>query len=92
MLKRRLKNLYTEKPSYIDYIKSTKQVPIATDTALANEQHYEIPPSFFEIILGPRLKYSSCYWSKGATDLAMAEDEILRLTCERAQIQDQWFV
>ncbi|WP_156514216.1 GAF domain-containing protein [Planctomyces sp. SH-PL14] len=26
----------------------------------ANEQHYEIPPAFFEAVLGPRCKYSCC--------------------------------
>jgi len=31
----------------------------------ANEQHYELPPRFFQIVLGERLKYSGCYWPEG---------------------------
>ncbi|MBM3146795.1 MAG: hypothetical protein FJ000_02755 [Actinobacteria bacterium] len=34
--------------------------PIATAPRRANEQHYELPPAFFRLFLGPRLKYSSC--------------------------------
>ena len=37
---------------------------IALEIDKANEQHYEVPPEFFEIVLGPHLKYSSCYWGK----------------------------
>ncbi len=36
--------------------------PIAEHMAAANEQHYELPPEFFELILGPRLKYSCCLY------------------------------
>ncbi len=32
--------------------------PIAVHTQEANEQHYELPPEFFRLVLGPRLKYS----------------------------------
>ena len=62
--------------------------PIAVHTELANEQHYEVVPAFFEAILGPHLKYSSGYWSPGATSLPEAEAAMLQLSCERAQIQD----
>ena len=62
--------------------------PIAVHTELANEQHYEVVPAFFEAILGPRLKYSSGYWGPGATSLPEAEAAMLQLSCERAQIQD----
>src|ERR1700722_233245 len=36
--------------------------PIAERTASANEQHYELPPEFFELFLGPQMKYSSAWW------------------------------
>jgi cyclopropane-fatty-acyl-phospholipid synthase len=62
--------------------------PIALHTDLANRQHYELPASFFETVLGPRLKYSCCYWSAGVTTLAQAEDAMLALTCERAGLAD----
>lgn len=28
----------------------------------ANEQHYEVPTRFFELMLGPHLRYSSALW------------------------------
>ena len=39
---------------------------IALDTDLANEQHYEVPADFFQLVLGKHLKYSSGYWDRGA--------------------------
>ena len=62
--------------------------PIAEHTASANEQHYELPPAFFELLLGPRMKYSSALWSEGVHDLAGAEEAMLRLTATRAGIAD----
>jgi cyclopropane-fatty-acyl-phospholipid synthase len=62
--------------------------PLALSTETANEQHYEVPAEFFEIVLGPRLKYSSGYWPEGVDTLARAEDAMLGLTCERAGLED----
>jgi cyclopropane-fatty-acyl-phospholipid synthase len=62
--------------------------PIAIDVAAANEQHYEVPAPFFELALGPRLKYSCCYWDERTRDLAAAEEAMLELTARRANIQD----
>ena len=62
--------------------------PIAEHVERANEQHYELPPAFFELLLGPRLKYSSALWSEGVHDLTGAEEAMLRLTAQRAQIAD----
>ena len=57
--------------------------------AKANEQHYEVPPEFFfALVLGPRMKYSSCFWPDGVETLAAAEEAMLVLTCERARIED----
>jgi cyclopropane-fatty-acyl-phospholipid synthase len=61
---------------------------IAVATDKANEQHYELPPDFFQLMLGPRLKYSSCHWSSVDQGLGEAEEEMLRLTSERADIRD----
>jgi len=38
--------------------------------------------------LGKRLKYSSCYWPKNVKSLAEAEESMLQLVCQRAQILD----
>jgi cyclopropane-fatty-acyl-phospholipid synthase len=62
--------------------------PIAVETAAANEQHYELPTRFFQLCLGKRLKYSSGLWSDGISTLDAAEEAMLRLSCERAQIRD----
>lgn len=62
--------------------------PIAEVPEVANEQHYELPARFMELILGPRMKYSGCLWFRGAQSLAEAEEAMLELTCERAGIRD----
>ena len=62
--------------------------PIAVATATANAQHYELPPPFFERVLGPRVKYSSARWPPGVASLADAEAQMLELTTERAEIAD----
>jgi cyclopropane-fatty-acyl-phospholipid synthase len=61
---------------------------IALVPELANEQHYEVSPAFFARVLGARLKYSSGLWSRGVRDLDSAEEAMLRLCCERAQLGD----
>ena len=63
--------------------------PIALHTELANQQHYELPPAFFQRIMGEHLKYSSCYWPSEVTTLSEAEAAMLALTCERAQLMDR---
>jgi len=62
--------------------------PIAVATDAANEQHYELPAEFFETVLGPELKYSSCLWPDGVGSLAQAERTMLEVTCQRAGIED----
>lgn len=70
------------------FVEQMKQSPIALRTDSANAQHYEVPAAFFEAVLGPRLKYSSAFYPEGCTSLAAAEEGMLRLTCERAQLAD----
>jgi len=62
--------------------------PLAEQMSAANEQHYEVPAAFYEQVLGPRLKYSCCLFADGNEPLAEAEERMLELTCERAQIED----
>ena len=62
--------------------------PIAIETAAANEQHYEVPTRFFQLCLGNRLKYSSCYYPKGDESLDEAEVAMLSLYSERADLRD----
>ena len=70
------------------FVEALRSSPIALVPSKPNEQHYEVPPEFFELVLGPRLKYSSCYWPEGVESLAEAEEAMLALTCERALIED----
>jgi len=61
--------------------------PIAENAAEANAQHYELPPEFFALALGPRRKYSCCLYRLG-DDLATAEAAALAATCRHADLQD----
>ncbi|MFB6260827.1 MAG: cyclopropane-fatty-acyl-phospholipid synthase family protein, partial [Thiohalorhabdaceae bacterium] len=62
--------------------------PVAPVPDKANEQHYELPPEFFDRVLGHRRKYSGCLWRAGTADLDTAEDAALAETCERAGLAD----
>jgi cyclopropane-fatty-acyl-phospholipid synthase len=61
--------------------------PIAVRPDAANDQHYELPPEFFTLILGPHRKYSSCLYD-GASTLAEAERRALEVTVEHANLLD----
>lgn len=62
--------------------------PVAANTEEANSQHYELPAEFFSMVLGPRRKYSSCFYGPGADTLAQAEDKALATTAEHAGLKD----
>ena len=64
------------------------QRAIAEHTAAANAQHYELPPEFFEICLGARLKYSCCLYPAAETTLNEAEEAALADTCAHAGLAD----
>lgn len=57
---------------------------IAEHTDAANEQHYELPPEFFVLTLGPRRKYSCCLYENAGTTLAQAELRALEETVAHA--------
>ncbi len=61
---------------------------VAVHTGEANTQHYELPTAFFRRLLGHRLKYSCAYWPAGVETLDQAEEAMLALTAERAEIAD----
>ncbi len=70
------------------FVARSSMEPIAVQSASANEQHYEVPSRFFQRVLGPKLKYSSCFWPSGVTSLETAENEALNATCENAGLRD----
>ena len=62
--------------------------PIAIHTDDANAQHYEVPAAFFDMCLGPRRKYSCCYYVGPETTIAEAEEAALAQTVEHARLED----
>ncbi len=70
------------------YAESLKKMPVAVETQAANEQHYELPPEFFELALGKHRKYSSAYWTDDCRSLDEAEKTALEVTIKRAEIKD----
>ncbi len=70
------------------FVETLRDSPIAPQVEKPNEQHYELPAEFFQLVLGPRLKYSSCLWGLETKTLAAAEEAMLGLTCERASVED----
>jgi cyclopropane-fatty-acyl-phospholipid synthase len=72
----------------LELIVELKSSPIAIETRAANAQHYEVPTRFYQLCLGQRLKYSGAFWPVGVNTLDAAEEKMLKLTCERAQICD----
>ena len=71
-----------------EFASRLRECPVAVETQAANQQHYEVPAAFFELVLGPRLKYSSCLFNPAVSPLSSAEEETLRETCARAEIED----
>jgi len=61
---------------------------IAEHAQAANEQHYELPPEFFALTLGPNRKYSCCLYPNGDETLAEAEIAALEQTVEHAGLRD----
>ena len=92
LLKKRLRNedsgsveLNQEKLSLL--IDKLGSGPVALVPEKANEQHYEVPSQFFELALGSRKKYSSCFYPTGTETLDQAEEFALHATCQRAEIK-----
>ncbi len=69
-------------------IEELRRAPIALATQAANDQHYELPPDFFRLVLGLRLKYSCAWFPRGNETLDEAEEAMLALYTERAALED----
>ncbi len=70
------------------FIEELKRSPLAIHTDAANEQHYEVPPEFFLLALGPHRKYSCCYWPDSVSTLEDAEHRSLEQVVERAGLDN----
>tara|TARA_B100001094_G_scaffold332895_1_gene407176 strand:- start:4707 stop:5738 length:1032 start_codon:yes stop_codon:yes gene_type:complete len=71
-----------------EWINILKNSPIALVPEKANEQHYELPPEFFDIVLGDYLKYSCGYWKEKNISIHQSEKDMLDIYSERAQLDD----
>ena len=71
-----------------ELLEELKSSPIAINTADANQEHYEVPTAFYQYCLGKHLKYSSGYWRPGVTDIDTSEEDMLEITCQRADLQN----
>jgi cyclopropane-fatty-acyl-phospholipid synthase len=83
-----LGNMEAQRQALERLIQRMRASPIAVRTDKPKEQHYEVSPDFFQKVLGWRMKYSSCYWPPGVKSLDEAEEAMLALTCDRAQVKD----
>jgi cyclopropane-fatty-acyl-phospholipid synthase len=83
---RRLHRLSPDTEEY--FAAAMVDFPVAMDPQAANDQHYELPPEFFSLILGPQRKYSCCFYGGPNTSLAQAEEAALAETAAHAGICD----
>ena len=77
-----------QKQHLMAFVEELKQSPIAVHTADANNQHYQVPTEFFLLTLGKHLKYSGGYWPAGCASLDDSEDAMLKLTAQRARLEN----
>ncbi len=73
---------------FYEFLAGLETLPIAPNASEVNASLYQVPTEFYLQILGPRLKCSSGYWKSKNTTLAEAEEEMLRLVTERAELRD----
>lgn len=70
------------------FVETLRDSPIALVPDAANQQHYEVPARFYDLVLGPHRKYSCAQWAANTQDLGTAEEQMLETYLERAQIKD----
>eukprot|EP00798_Chlamydomonas_sp_ICE-L_P007271 gene7271-383_t len=83
--KRPLEHQMEQKLAFIEELRG---MPVAINTADANEQHYEIPTEYYLLCLGKHLKYSSCFYKTPSESLSEAEENMLTMYCQRADLKD----
>ena len=88
LLSERIDSITSSTKTDVDWIEELSKKPLAESTDAANEQHYEIPATYFTTVLGKHLKYSCGYWPEGCDDLDASEAAMLQLSCERARLSN----
>lgn len=81
-------NVQTQQDKFNAFLEEISTMPIAINQSDANDQHYEVPSEFYLKVLGPYLKYSCGYWPSNDTTLEQSEVEMLKMYCQRADLQD----
>lgn len=82
------KNQVIQGNSYTKIVNTLSEGKLATDFDSSNAQHYEMSTNFFQSALGDHLKYSCALWTEKVTSLTDAEEAMLALYCDRAQIKN----
>lgn len=88
MCNARRRALHRERPGDAVFAALMARRAVAEHTDAANEQHYELPPRFFELSLGHHAKYSCCLYPTGTETLEQAERAALEATVEHAALAD----
>lgn len=70
------------------FAEGLRSMPVAIRTEDSKAQHYEVPTAFYQKVLGPRLKYSCCWFENGTESLAEGEEAMLLKYVERARLAD----
>ena len=86
LTRQRLSESQTESDK-VGLIKQLSTGGVAEKVGRANEQHYEVPTEFFQLVLGKHLKYS-CNLFDEAGSQDGAEEAMLDLYITRAEITD----
>ncbi|PIA64720.1 hypothetical protein AQUCO_00100292v1 [Aquilegia coerulea] len=73
---------------HLEFINSLKKLDISGDMEMINDESYDIPISFLNLVFGKTLKQSACYFDHEVMTLDEAEIAMHDLYCERAQIKD----
>jgi cyclopropane-fatty-acyl-phospholipid synthase len=55
--------------------------------ARAVRHHYDLPPEFFELFLGPSMTYSCAVFSRGASTLEEAQETKLEMVCTKLDLK-----
>ncbi|WP_316750909.1 SAM-dependent methyltransferase [Pedobacter gandavensis] len=66
-----------------------KTEPIAIP---ATEKEQVLPVTFYQYCLGKHLKDSCSYWNAGVSSIDVAEQDMLELTCRRADLKDRQYI
>jgi cyclopropane fatty-acyl-phospholipid synthase-like methyltransferase len=69
------------------FISNLKTEQVAPYSKEANST-YELPPRFFELFMGPYVKYSANYFEDSKTTLAQAEIAAMEMYCDRVGLEN----